>query len=270
MEKMLRNKQINVNNLDRRLYPNGRVYFEKGKRMFKGDNPCTNCVIVHNNWIVSAAAKIYRFKECGLWENDRNGYYSNDNNKYISFDLPGDYGSEDTGPAEIKALKYAMIIGAILDRIVILPQFHCYGCKYNHICKSASARCAFGTFYEIDAFDSVFKEIYRESVFLSHFKVSKLVKGSLSPRFVIETPENQKNFPELPVDVTKMTARGSNGAAVDEILLWFGNNTESVLRFHSLYNGIDCDDNSQRIEAVTRKIKTAFIKSNYRQRIVYK
>lgn len=52
----------------------GEVFFERGKRMFATDLRCDTCVVVHNNWIVSAAAKKYRFKEFLLWDLDTDGY----------------------------------------------------------------------------------------------------------------------------------------------------------------------------------------------------
>jgi hypothetical protein len=42
------------------LFPNGKAYFESTRRMFAFHSPCTQCVIVHNNWVVGTAAKVYR------------------------------------------------------------------------------------------------------------------------------------------------------------------------------------------------------------------
>jgi hypothetical protein len=265
MEKMLKLKQIKVKNLDPKVYTNGKVYFEDGRRMFKGDNPCSSCVIVHNNWIVSGAAKIYRFKECGLWENNRNGYYSDETNKYISFGLPGDYGAKTTTTVEAKALQFALILGAILNRLVILPQFHCYGCQYHPACKKTNSKCAFGTFYKIEAFDSKLKDKYRESVFLSHNKVPEAVRDSLSPLYFLDTRLNNEQFPKLPADVKRVTPKDSGGATIDELVQWFGNDTKSTLRFHSLYHGISYDENDPKLNDVIKKIKAAFVVSDYRQ-----
>ena len=41
--------------------------------------------VVHNNWIVTKSAKIYRFKETGLWSYDHQGYFSNKTNKYLTY-----------------------------------------------------------------------------------------------------------------------------------------------------------------------------------------
>jgi len=50
-------------------------YFEKGHRVFPSKEYCTNCMVVHNNWIVSREAKIYRFKEHFMWMYDKDSYY---------------------------------------------------------------------------------------------------------------------------------------------------------------------------------------------------
>ena len=265
MEKMQKRKEIKVKNLDPKVFANGKVYFEDGKRMFKGDNPCAGCVIVHNNWIVSGAGKVYRFKESGLWENDRNGYYSDSTNKYISFGLPGDYGVKETRSTETKALQYALILGAILNRIVILPKFHCYGCKYNGACKKTGARCTFGTFYKMEAFDSQMIGKYRESVFLSHDKVPKTVTDSSSASYFIDTTLNRAKFPTLPVDIKTLTPKDPNGATIEEVLQWFGNSTDANLNFHSLYHGINYDQTHPKVPDILNRFKKAFVESDYRQ-----
>ena len=50
-------------------------YFEKGNRVFPSKEHCTDCMVVHNNWIVSREAKIYRFKEHFMWMYDKDSYY---------------------------------------------------------------------------------------------------------------------------------------------------------------------------------------------------
>ena len=63
--------------------------------MWPDDNPCRECVIVHNNWMVGGDAKVYRFKEHGQWLVDKDGYYSSHDRKYLVYDNPltfADYG----------------------------------------------------------------------------------------------------------------------------------------------------------------------------------
>ena len=46
--------------LDVEKYQCGKQYWEIGARTFIGDNPCSDCMVVHNNWIVTNEAKTYR------------------------------------------------------------------------------------------------------------------------------------------------------------------------------------------------------------------
>ncbi len=63
----------------------GKAYFEDTRRMFAFENPCNACIVVHNNWIVSREAKIYRFKEHLMWNWDGpSWYYSDPTRKYIT------------------------------------------------------------------------------------------------------------------------------------------------------------------------------------------
>ncbi|KAK2154319.1 hypothetical protein LSH36_271g06021 [Paralvinella palmiformis] len=262
MEKMQLSRTITVKTLDPKTYINGKVYFEDGERMFKGDNLCEHCVMVHNNWIVTGAAKVYRFKECGLWENDKNQYYSDRQQRYLSFDLPRDYGSVNTIKFEEKALRNAFILGAILGRTVILPKFHCYGCKFSRACKKPNAKCTLGTFYKIERFDSQLKDKYRESVFLSHDKVPDSVKSSLSPVFLINSSQD---IGTLTKNIVKLSPKDPGGATDEEIVDWFGNRKESVLRFHSLYNSIKYNETNEKVANILKKLKSGLARSDYRQ-----
>lgn len=42
------------------------------------------CVMFHNNWIVSSDAKIYRLKELGLFYSSSD-YYTNESDQYITY-----------------------------------------------------------------------------------------------------------------------------------------------------------------------------------------
>ena len=57
LNQMVANKTIKYEYLDVDRFPHGSHYFESGGRMFAGENPCTQCVMVHNNWIVGGDAK---------------------------------------------------------------------------------------------------------------------------------------------------------------------------------------------------------------------
>jgi len=142
------------------LRKNEILFFEKNLIFFASDlTKCKRCVIVHNNWIVGKAAKVYRFKELGLWMYDNKNYsrvglaggktgaassdsicyYSNPRRKYIAYENPNDFGPLMTLIYETNALKSALYIGHVLNRVVILPTFHCYGCVFG---RAISPICA--------------------------------------------------------------------------------------------------------------------------------
>ena len=71
-------------------YMCGLDYFENGRRLFAKEDDVINnnnrtmtssamssldVMVVHNNWIVSREAKVYRFKEHLMWQVDNDRYY---------------------------------------------------------------------------------------------------------------------------------------------------------------------------------------------------
>ncbi len=116
-----------VKKLDGRYFLNGKAYFEDTRRMFAGDNSCGECVVVHNNWIVSEEAKIYGFKEHHMWAVDGpNLYHSDPLRKYIIYGKPAllGRGNDLVKNDEKDSLINALAIGIILNRTVILAPFH--------------------------------------------------------------------------------------------------------------------------------------------------
>ena len=179
LKKMEKNNEIKIKYLDPKTYVNGKEYFDDGGSTFSGNNPCLQCVLVHNNWIYTLAAKIYRFKESGLWQYDKDNYFSNASNRYLSFDLHSRYHGNSTSSSELVALKNALILGAMLDRIVILPKFHRCRCGCFSSCKKPPMKCSLGNILNMEVFDSHLNGRYRESAFLRHEKVPSVIKQSL-------------------------------------------------------------------------------------------
>lgn len=245
-----RRRRFKVEYLKSELFPSGHEYFLDGDVMFKGDNRCDKCIIVHNNWIVGHATKVYRFKEAGFWSVDYDGYYSDPNRKYLAFDNSVDFGRNLTILRETKALENALTIATLLDRVVVLPRFHCYGCKGHPACRRSGAGCSMNYLFSMSAFDDQFGGRYREHVFLDHPKVPENVKSSMSPTIRIDP--DTSGFNGVMSDVKDSTASRENeekifapknanvGPTVDEIIDWFGKRSpmsrHSVLRFSSLYD----------------------------------
>ena len=73
--------------LDKYRYACGAQYFEDGGRKFPQRDECKNrnapkCRwVVHNNWIVSYEAEVYRFKEHLMWSYDKGKQSFHDRNR---------------------------------------------------------------------------------------------------------------------------------------------------------------------------------------------
>jgi len=307
-----RNKRaILIHTLDNDAFPCGNIYFEKGMVVYPDDvAKCKDCVIVHNNWIVGKDAKIYRFKEIGMWQVDSGesvatvadnsaagGYYSNPQRRYLSYENNDDFGSGETLERETNALKSALYIGHLLNRTVILPSFHCYGCVFglsahdncrkinkcfdqsdsncrgNRDTDTSTNRCALNAFYKIDKFNAQFSGAYREHVFLEHPKVPDEVKRNQSRLIIIESPTTRiSNLATKLTDAKLFTPSNlTMGASSVEIQSWFtGYRDVPVLKFHSLYDAIsdgmfsDLVDDSQD-KSILKRIQDGFKSSTYRQ-----
>ena len=253
-----------VKRLSMEKYQCGRKYFENGGRYFTG-KPCHQCIVIHNNWIVTKEAKRYRFQETGLWTYDDEGYYSNITARYITYTNPH---IMSTSTIEVAALKAALYIGHVLSRHVILPRFNSSFKKIND--KEATNIHSIhdrplNQWIKISLFDGQFYWQYRESTFLEHPKVPEKIKQDASGTAWISTNTSQALF-GTPQDVTVLNPLNKTAATTAEIRSWFGAEKAAVLRLHSTY-GIfgadaipnDADDNFRE------KLKRGFKQADYRQ-----
>ena len=226
MESMSREKDLKINKLPMSLFSPGKVFFEDKMRMFFTDNPPTVEVLVHNNWIVTEAAKIYRFKEQLQWMVDTDGYYSDPMRKYLTYVNCG-------RSTETESLKAAMLIGHLLNRTVILPTFSCEECKYA-ACKVKSQKCSFNTHYKIASFDAVYKNQYREHAFLDHPLVPQSIRNGMSDTFIILTDSNKTKGETRPKNSQILYPKNNAGPTEEEILMWFSKIPAPVLQFSHL------------------------------------
>lgn len=256
-------KDFSIIKLSTAQFQCGLYYYENGRRNFANDNPCTDCVVVHNNWIVSMEAKEYRCKETGMWNYDgKHRYYSCPERKYLTYNNPLNFVNfKVTRDEEHAAFVAALSIASILNRTLILPQFHS---------NVESIRCSLLNYYRIAAFDKHFGGKYRESVFLRHPLVSNEVLQSQSPVYFVASNRASSLMPKLKQGaddiVTQLTPKNADyGATSEEILDWFGAEPSSVLRFHSLYAAFFKFSNVEQQKAFDDKIKSALVKAAYRQ-----
>ncbi len=240
LNKLVHKNDVRVLALSVQEFPSGHTYFDKPRRMFAGDKLCSKCVIVHNNWISSQSAKIYRFKEHLLWEVDERGYYSNVSAKYLLYNNHIYVGENETKVVEEKALKNAFVVAHLMNRIVILPSFFCYFCEQHCPVSHRLPLCPAHVHFNITALDRMFRGKYREHVFLRHRKVPSEVRLSVTKPIFLNTstintmghnhsalhtltPKHKRfTFPEF----AAKTQRYSN---------------YSVIKFHSLYGSVFAD-----------------------------
>ena len=265
LSKMNSSQQIRAKFLPDDMFPNGRVYFEVGNRMFAGDKRCPTCVIIHNNWIEGEPAKKYRFREHLLWNVDKYRYYSFARRKYVTYDNPVDFGANLTFKKEDSALRSAFAIAHLLSRTLILPRFHCYKCwrdcdKTKSYNASSTPYCYAGVFYRIATLDLHLP--YRESQFLRHTMVPNQVKISMSPIIEIIPGDNSSVTLRRNVSDTFIAKDGS-GASKEEIRQWFDKYDEvAVLRFRSLYGAFTRFNTLGSFEG---RLKRALVPADYRQ-----
>ena len=207
-------------------------------------------------------AKIHRFKEAGFWRFDEKKYYSNKSQKYIIYENRKTF---ENNPAteEKLSLITALTLGKILNRVVILPKFHCSsGCK-SKACLREDGLCAFYAHFHVERFNRYFANLYREHSFLSHSKVPENVKKSISPEIhVIEKKLEDKL--SMTSNATVVFNKRKKKLSTNDVISWFGtgNLSEfSVLNFHSLYYQIQYPNKQWR-----ENISKALLFCNYNQR----
>ena len=238
----------------------GQLYFEYGSRAFAGDNECHTCVVIHNNFIVTLAAKVYRARETGLWDYDGNEYYSSLHRKYLLFDNPYDFGDYNTTQEEeLKSLKSALAISYLLNRTLILPRFHC----------NSSSWCSLLSFYRLTKFEKQFSWMYREHSFLKHRKVPSALLMSRSRKYFIASARATTLFEMAELqskDVILFEPRDpTQGARSSEIIDWFSGQSASLLMFHSLYDAFHLfEDPITQIE-FNRRLKDGLQRAPYKQ-----
>ena len=218
---------VKVFKLPVNLFPSGRAYFIDGGRVFAGDNQDPEVIALHNNWIVSREAKVYRFREHSLWLHEKDGYYSSPERRYLTYENPiVDGGLIEILQMEKMALKTALTLCVLLNRTLILPEFHVDDPEFR--------RGSLSFLYSMVGFDHSFKDTYREHVFLKHPLVPESIKKSNSIRHIITASLIDTLHIDANVSI-KTPKNALLGATETEVLEWFGSKSESVLRFHSLY-----------------------------------
>jgi len=235
------NSKFQAEVLDQELYANGQQYIVVGNRsLLRANDPCsfinrTRCpvMVIHNNWILTKEAKIYRFREHLLWLYDgENQYYSSQTRKYLTY--TGASAAED----QVTVLRTALTLGHLLERTVILPRF----CLTSLIL--------------IRTFETFFSNRYRESSFLQHPKVPAVLKHNMI-NYQLSAYTNRYLLLENKTQ-TIITS--------DNVKTLFKNSSFSVINFGVL-DGIQVTFSKQATDRTfDRMLREAFRKSDYWQR----
>ena len=147
---------------------------------------------------------------------------------------------------ERRALITALILGKILNRVVILPKFHCYGCVAG--CnKRADNDCAFNALFHVKSFDYHFSGQYREHGFLKHPKIPDTITGSITPKIRIFSEDREDDDGLSRGDTIRIKTKNKNRIFTNDIISWFGQGSFSefaVLRFYSLDFNIHFEDSA--------------------------
>ena len=240
--------------LDKSQFMCGTIYFGVYGRLFLFEdsygpsNQLDRPIVAHNNYIITKEAKIYRFREHLMWLYDSDDqYYSSETRKYLTYTNVKPTLSSDTPEhvqvkRELSALKTALAIGHLLNRVVILPRFHC---------GVAGLQCFLYAHLHIKTFDSMFSGLYRESSFLRHPKVPDSVKqGVTEIRFRLH--DSQKSRSPILVSGT-------------DVMRLFSKQRAKVLNLTDLMRvQIDMKDGYFDHEFGS-KLQTPFRRSNYGQ-----
>ena len=245
------NHEISYQALPFNEYVPGLVFKEDGYMYFDPSEALLNKMRILHHLYLDHQGKIFRMKELGLWKLDRNGYYSDKNAKYMTYQNP----LPSLQHCEYNALENAFKIAKVLKRTLILPKFHCKKKRespaqfFNTTHIRGSPYCSlyhllqdkhnsYSNQHLISDYTKKHAEGFRESSYLRHPLVPLSVKTSKVSDIVIMTDvvleygflmNNVKEF-LIPRNRTK-------GSSKKELVDWLDKyNNVSVIEFKYLYN----------------------------------
>jgi len=227
MHSMSVSRKIKYRQLPVHQFVSGKAYYEEARRYFADTAaPCESCIAIHNNWIVSKAAKVYRFREMGQWVYNEDEYYTNKHERFLTYTLTA---GEDQLASLINALAY----GTILNRTVVLPRFWHNG-----------RQVPLNSLLYISNLDHHFPGSYKESSYPQHIKVPRLLKQQFRDADIIEP---------------------THALTDNDILLQYSKNPDRVIHFRTMcdmFSGFLAKQDNVKFRW---NIQHAFKPANYRQ-----
>ena len=218
-------------------------------------------------------------------------YCSNASQSYLIYGNPVTWPSLATNDAEeLAALKAALALGQMLNRVVVLPRFHCSKSaadigsdaggqlaarrRGDRRMRRFAARptvrptpiheCPLNGLLNVTAFDMQFEGRYRESSFLRHPLVPTAVRDNRSSlQDVHRRLQNSTNDTDAGDD--NLLPSTAVQLSVDDVVRMFGSLPHRVLVLHSLYRVQPrfASDDEQR--TFDNRVHKAFRRGTYRQ-----
>lgn len=258
----IQNLTIGTSLLPPRSFMCGVHYYENQNRMFP--KPCPACVMVHNNYMGSLPAKVYRFKENLQWNLDTDKYYTSGKRRYLTYENPYFF-DDQTWKMEQRALLTGLQIAEALNRTLILPKFHCCDCQKEN-CPSALAKCSLLSVLRIRNFDKTYANIYRENSFLQHPLVPKDAKIKPQKPILFMTNIVKLKENDYPKNYVVFTPKHpKKGSRLTDVTNWLSKMKDKVLHLHSLYNVLDRNVNLDISKHSDPKVRSAFECTTYEQ-----
>jgi len=171
----------------------------------------------------------------------------------------------------------ALALGQMLDRVVILPRFHCgnitsvltpvnppRSARRRRLGGAATSECPLNCLLNVTAFDAQFEGAYRESSFLRHQLVPTAVRRDRSPPLDVPGRLKSSSDDALSADngtlpTTAVLLRS------DDVVRLFGSLPNRVLVFRSLYRVQPRFAGEHQQRDFDGRVSRAFRRGTYRQ-----
>jgi len=193
------------------------------------------------------------------------GYFSSPATHYIIYENPvGVLTTQNAAvDAQLACLRTALMIATILDRVLVLPRFHCFR-------KSTGSfvECPLNSLLRITAFDTGFADRYRESTFLRHPLVPDAVRRSVSPRYYFATSTISNTFPVSGnhTNTTIVVRWNSTDSITDsELRQLLGTDQHRVISLASLEHISVTFKSAAQQKNYDKTVSESFKRSDYRQ-----
>ena len=262
------NHEISYQALPFNEYVPGLVFKEDEYMYFDPSEELLNKMSILHHIHLDYQGKIFRMKELGLWKLDRNGYYSDENAKYMTYQNP----LPSLQHAEYDALENAFKIAKILRRTLILPKFHCKKkrespaqffstahirgspyCSLYHLLQDKHD--SYNNQHLISDYMKKHPEGFRESSFLRHPLVPLSVKTSkVSDILILTNVVLENGFLMNNVKEFLIPRNRTKGPSKKELVDWLDKyNDVSVIEFKHLYSHLDFCTNISNNQHSTHK-----------------